>query len=117
MTEATESFEPMLRIRGMKPVSAASGGDVLTEEKTRTRELLDIPWNVVVHNDPINLMEYVTKVFMAVLGFSRQKAEVHMLEVHQKGRSIVWNGTRERAELYVQQLHTYLLLATMEKAC
>ena len=95
---------------------AAAGGDVLTQEETRTEESLDIPWNVVVHNDPINLMEYVTKVFMAVLGFSRQKAEVHMLEVHEQGRSIVWTGVRERAELFVQQLHTCLLLATIEKA-
>ena len=106
----------MPRIRGMKPVSAVTDSDVLTEEQTKTEESLDTPWNVVVHNDPINLMEYVAKVFMAVFAFSRQKAEVHMLEVHQKGRSIVWNGARERAELYVQQLHTYLLLATIEKA-
>jgi ATP-dependent Clp protease adaptor protein ClpS len=105
----------MLRIRGMKPVLAGPGGDVLTEEETRTEESLDIPWNVVVQNDPINLMEYVTKVFMKVLGFSRQKAEIHMLEVHQKGRSIVWTGARERAELYVQQLHAFLLLAKIEK--
>ena len=97
-------------------MSAATGGDVLTEEETRTEEALDIPWNVVVHNDPINLMEYVTKVFIKVLGFSRQKAEVHMLEVHEQGRSIVWNGTRERAEFYVQQLHIYLLLASIEKS-
>ena len=95
---------------------AATGGDVLTEEETRTEEALDVPWNVVVHNDPINLMEYVTKVFMTVLGFSRQKAEVHMLEVHEKGRSLVWSGARERAEFYVQQLHSYLLLATIEQA-
>ena len=53
---------------------------------------------------------------MAVFAFPRQKAEIHMLEVHQKGRSIVWTGTRERAELYVQQLHTYLLLATIEQS-
>ena len=100
----------------MKSVSASTDSDVLTEEQTRTEEALDIPWNVVVHNDPINLMEYVAKVFMAVFAFSRQKAEVHMLEVHQKGRSIVWTGARERAELFVQQLHTYLLLATIEKS-
>jgi ATP-dependent Clp protease adaptor protein ClpS len=100
----------------MKPLSAFPGGDVLTEVETHTEESLDIPWNVVVHNDPINLMEYVAKVFMAVFAFPRQKAEVHMLEVHQRGRSIVWTGARERAELYVQQLHTYLLLATIEKS-
>jgi ATP-dependent Clp protease adaptor protein ClpS len=39
-----------------------------------------------------------------------------MLEVHHNGRSIVWTGVRERAELYVQQLHGYLLLATLEKS-
>ena len=100
----------------MRPTRAAAGGDVLTEEQTRTEESLDVPWNVVVRNDPINLMEYVARVFMAVFAFSRQKAEVHMLEVHQKGRSIVWTGPRERAELFVQQLHTCLLLANIEKS-
>ena len=63
-----------------------------------------------MHNDPVNLMVYVTLVFRKVFGFSREKAESHMLEVHHKGRSIVWSGTRERAEFYVQQLHSHLLL-------
>jgi len=79
-------------------------------------ESLDIPWNVVVHNDPVNLMSYVTRVFQKVLGFSREKAEKHMMEVHLKGRSVVWTGERERAELYVQQLQANLLLTTMEKS-
>ena len=77
---------------------------------------IDAPWNVVVHNDPVNLMSYVAMVFCRVFGFTREKAERHMLEVHRSGRSIVWTGAREKAELYVQQLHSYLLLATMERA-
>ena len=77
---------------------------------------LDSTWNVIVHNDPVNLMSYVVKVFMKVLGFSQEKAEKHMLEVHHKGRSVVWTGEREKAELYVQQFHSYLLLATLEKS-
>ncbi len=77
---------------------------------------LDVPWQVVVHNDPVNLMSYVTLVFQKVFGYSRARAERHMLEVHQQGRSILWTGAREKAELYVQQLHGYLLLATLEKA-
>jgi ATP-dependent Clp protease adaptor protein ClpS len=85
------------------------------EKETRGEEDLDAPWQVVVHNDPINLMTYVTMVFQRVFGFPRERAERHMLEVHQKGRSILWSGARERAELYVQQLHGYLLLATIEK--
>jgi ATP-dependent Clp protease adaptor protein ClpS len=85
------------------------------EKETRTEEALDLPWHVVVHNDPVNLMSYVTMVFQRVFGYPRDKAERHMLEVHQKGRSVLWSGVRERAELYVQQLHGYLLLATIEK--
>lgn len=77
---------------------------------------LDKPWNVVVHNDPVNLMSYVTHVFRTVFGFSKEKARRHMLEVHHKGRSVVWSGTREKAEFYVEQLHGYLLLATLEKS-
>lgn len=85
------------------------------EEETRAAEELDLPWQVIVHNDPINLMSYVTMVFQKVFGFTKEKAELHMLEVHQLGRSILWSGVRERAELYVQQLHGYLLLATLER--
>jgi ATP-dependent Clp protease adaptor protein ClpS len=85
------------------------------KETTRTQEASDLPWQVVVHNDPVNLMTYVTMVFQKVFGFPKEKAEKHMLEVHQLGRSIVWSGVRERAELYVQQLHGYLLLATIER--
>jgi ATP-dependent Clp protease adaptor protein ClpS len=83
------------------------------EKETRSEEDLDLPWQVVVHNDPVNLMSYVTMVFQRVFGYPREKAERHMLEVHHNGRSILWSGMRERAELYVQQLHGYLLLATL----
>ena len=86
------------------------------EKETRSQEDVNLPWQVVVHNDPVNLMSYVTMVFQRVFGYPREKAERHMLEVHHKGRSVLWSGMRERAELYVQQLHGYLLLATLEKA-
>lgn len=95
---------------------AAATESPLIEQETRSKEAVDLPWQVVVHNDPVNLMTYVTMVFQKVFGFTREKAEKHMLEVHREGRSIVWNGLRERAELYVQQLHGHLLLATLERA-
>ena len=85
------------------------------ETETRDKDELDVPWQVIVHNDPVNLMTYVTMVFQRVFGYPREKAERHMLEVHHQGRSILWCGVRERAEFYVQQLHGYLLLATLEK--
>jgi len=92
-----------------------NAGVDLPDMEVRDSVSTDLPWNVVVHNDPVNLMSYVTKVFVKVFGFSEAKAKKHMLEVHQKGRSIVWSGARERAEFYVQQLHGYLLLSTIEK--
>jgi ATP-dependent Clp protease adaptor protein ClpS len=93
-----------------------SQAGVITEIDTRDEDALDAPWNVVVHNDPVNLMSYVTMVFQRVLGFPRDRATKHMLEVHHKGRSLVWSGERERAEAIVEQLHGYLLLATLEQA-
>lgn len=84
--------------------------------ETDTDMALETPWNVVVLNDPINLMNYVTMVFMRVFGYPRVKAEKHMLEVHKLGRSLVWSGPREQAEHYVHQLHSYQLLAQMEKS-
>ena len=97
-----------------RPRFALADPEIEQEEATDTAA--DLPWNVVVHNDPINKTNYVTMVFQKVFGYARKKAEIHMLEVHQKGRSIVWSGVRERAELYVQQLHGYQLLATLEKS-
>jgi ATP-dependent Clp protease adaptor protein ClpS len=93
-----------------------TAGSVITESETRDEIAVATPWNVIVHNDPVNLMSYVTMVFQRVLGFSRDQATKHMLEVHHKGRSLVWSGERERAEAIVEQLHGYLLLATLEQA-
>jgi ATP-dependent Clp protease adaptor protein ClpS len=107
-------------IEGMTQISNEKAGTLTTaeptiEKETRSEEELDLPWQVVVHNDPVNLMSYVTMVFQRVFGYPRERAERHMLEVHHSGRSILWSGMREPAELYVQQLHGYLLLATLEK--
>ena len=83
-----------------------------TIEETDTR--LAKPWKVVVHNDPVNLMVYVTHVFMKVFGYPKPRAEKHMLEVHRQGRSIVWTGGREQAEVYTLKLRAAHLLTTME---
>jgi ATP-dependent Clp protease adaptor protein ClpS len=90
--------------------------DLLESPETDLKEEIARSWQVVVHNDPVNLMSYVTMVFRRVFGWNRERAEQHMMEVHHKGRSIVWSGDREKAELYVQQLHGFLLLATLEKS-
>jgi ATP-dependent Clp protease adaptor protein ClpS len=78
--------------------------------------LSDQPWIVIVWNDPINLMSYVTYVFQKLFGYSREKATKLMLDVHEKGRAVVSSGTRERAELDVFRLHEHGLWATMEQS-
>jgi ATP-dependent Clp protease adaptor protein ClpS len=75
---------------------------------------LDRPWKVIVWNDPINLMSYVTFVFQKLFGYSLEKAERLMLDVHLKGKATVSHGPREKAELDVFRLHEYGLWATME---
>ena len=75
----------------------------------------DIPWIVLVWNDPINLMSYVTFVFQKLFGYSIEKAPELMLDVHEKGRAVVSNGTREKAELDVFRLHEHGLWATMQR--
>ena len=76
---------------------------------------LDKPWLVIVWNDPINLMSYVTFVLQKLFGYSRAKAEKMMLDVHHKGRAIVSSGSQEKAELDVSRLHEHGLWATMEQ--
>jgi len=78
------------------------------------RSETDLPWITIVWNDPINLMSYVTHVFMTVFGYPKSKAEKLMLDVHQKGRAVVSTGTRERMELDVATLHGYGLWATLQ---
>jgi ATP-dependent Clp protease adaptor protein ClpS len=75
----------------------------------------DRPWITVVWNDPINLMSYVTHVFMTVFGYAKPKAEKLMLDVHHRGRAVVSSGSRERMELDVHTLHGYGLWATLEQ--
>ena len=101
---------------GVEFVAATKEPGIVQIEETGTKTDLATPWNVIVHNDPVNLMHYVTMVFQRVFGYPRAKAEKLMLEVHHNGRSLVWSGGREHAEMYVQKLQTYQLLAMIEKA-
>ena len=93
----------------------SSKTELLEKPALSEERLLDSSWQVIVHNDPVNLMSYVTMVFQKIFGLTKEIAAKHMMEVHTQGRSIVWVGPREEAEFYVEQLHGFLLLATLEK--
>jgi ATP-dependent Clp protease adaptor protein ClpS len=75
----------------------------------------DRPWIVLVWNDPINLMSYVTFVFQKLFGYSLEKATALMLDVHHKGRAVVSSGVKEKAEIDVFRLHEHGLWATMQQ--
>ncbi len=89
--------------------------EVAENTKEKVEEAFEKGWNVIVWNDPVNLMSYVVFVFMKVLGFNRQKATKHMLQVHQQGKSLVATETREKAELYHQQIQSFGLTVTLER--
>jgi len=99
----------------MNPLEATSA-TTLTEEETKASTELASAWNILVFDDPVNLMEYVTKVLQKVFAYPREQAEDLMFTIHTAGKALVWTGAREPAELYVQQLHGFQLQASLEKA-
>ena len=101
---------------GRVTVVRASTAPVEIDEPTREEDVTpEQPWIVIVWNDPINLMTYVVYVFQKLFGYSREKATSLMLDVHHKGRAVVSNGTREKAELDVFRLHEHGLWATLQR--
>jgi ATP-dependent Clp protease adaptor protein ClpS len=88
---------------------------VIEDVESVTETRLGQPWNVIVHDDPISLMTYVTVTPQRIFGYAYDKAHGLMMEVHNQGRSIVWTGAREQTELYVFKLHAAQLRATLEQ--
>jgi ATP-dependent Clp protease adaptor protein ClpS len=86
------------------------------EQETRPKAGLEPGYLVICWNDPVNLMDYVTHVFQTVFGWPHKKAEFHMLQVHEQGKSVLTRESLEKAEHYVHQLQQYSLHATMERA-
>jgi len=84
--------------------------------ETKDKDTKEPRYNVICWNDPINLMTFVSHVFRKVFGWDQTRAEKHMREVHEKGKSILIQESAEKAEFYVHQLQSYKLQATMEKA-
>lgn len=94
---------------------AVADPEVVRDPTSEDSHAADVPWVVLVWNDPINLMSYVVYVFQKLFGYSEAKATELMLDVHNKGRAAVAWGSREKAELDVFRLHEYGLWATMQK--
>ena len=80
-----------------------------------TDRLTDLPWQVIVWNDPVNLMDYVVFVLRKLFGHSLEEATRLMLAVHNEGRASVSQGPREQVEMDCYRLHQYGLWATVEQ--
>ena len=89
--------------------------DTLTESDSDIWKLVDKPWVTIVWDDPVNLMSYLTFVFIKLFGFSQERAEELMLQVHNEGRAMVSTGSREEMERDVQRLHEHGLWATLQR--
>lgn len=89
--------------------------DAGKEDQIDSESVLEPGYVVICWNDPVNLMGYVTHVFQRVFGWPKPKAEFHMLQVHNLGKSLLTRESMERAEHFVHQLQKYSLHATMER--
>ena len=88
---------------------------VVQEAEDKPKSELEPGYLVICWNDPVNFMDYVTHVFQVVFGWPRQKAEFHMRQVHEQGKSVLARESLEKAEHYVHQLQKFSLHATLER--
>jgi ATP-dependent Clp protease adaptor protein ClpS len=95
-------------------VSSTAPLDVLDPDTDETTDVAT-PWVVIVWNDPINLMSYVTFVLRKLFGYSKDEATKLMLQVHHEGKAVVSSGSRSEAERDVFRLHEHGLWATMQQ--
>jgi ATP-dependent Clp protease adaptor protein ClpS len=98
MSKFNTRLQPDTQVAPSGPPTASSGG----------------PWRVVILNDPVNSMSYVVLVLRKIFRYDELAARKHMLEVHEQGRSVVWSGLREQAELYAFALQQWHLTAILE---
>ena len=89
--------------------------DIMIESDLDISQLVDKPWVTIVWDDPVNLMSYVTYAFIKLFGFSSEKANALMMQVHNEGRAAVSTGSREEMERDVQRLHEHGLWATLQR--
>lgn len=115
--EHIASLNPWIRTTIFKTMSSDTETlpEIEIKPETGIQGELDPGYLVICWDDPVNLMDYVTHVFQVVFGWKKERAEKHMLQVHNNGKSILTRETLERAEHYVHELQKYSLHATMER--
>jgi ATP-dependent Clp protease adaptor protein ClpS len=97
-------------------MSATPETTAIERPETEDVVLTDVPWLTLVWDDPVNLMSYVTFVFVEYFKYPRTKAQRLMMQVHTEGKAVVSSGSREEMERDVQAMHSYGLWATLQKS-
>ncbi len=96
--------------------SANISGSTVLEKSTETRRKISPKYKVLLHNDPVNTMEYVVTILrQAVPILSEQDAINVMLEAHSKGVGLVIVCDLEPAEFYSETLKSKGLTSTIEQ--
>ena len=75
------------------------------QEETTTRLLP--PYNVILENDDHHSMEFAIGVLQKALGYSEARSFQLMMRAHESGQAIVWTGTKEVAELKLEQMLSF----------
>lgn len=94
--------------------NAFIGSQTQIEEKAKSKEKATTPWQVILYDDPVNIMNYVTLCIQKTLGYSHEKAVNIMLTVHYEGKAVAWSGNKEKAEMYVAKFQAQQLTASLE---
>ena len=105
-----------MRIRPRAAIVAGAGPAVAEREGAEVDAAVDVPYNVVLWNDPVTLMEVVVRALKKVFGYETQKAERLMLVAHNEGKAVVWTGGRDRAVRHCLELGSYGLQSTVARA-
>jgi ATP-dependent Clp protease adaptor protein ClpS len=74
-------------------------------ETTRTRRVPS--YQVILENDDYHSFEFVVDVIRKALGYTEQRAFTLTHLAHNSGRAVVWTGSKEVAELKVEQIRTF----------
>lgn len=72
------------------------------ESKTRTCPM----YKVIMHNDDVTSMEFVTNVLIYIFSKEPMDALTVMLEIHNTGSGLAGIYAMEHAELKVEQTHS-----------
>ena len=91
-------------------------GAAVLDKQTQRERKTSPRYKVLLHNDPVNSMDYVVKTLRQVVPqLSDQDAISIMLETHNTGIGLVITCDIEPAEFYSESLRSKGLTSTIEQ--